>query len=195
MNFLAHCALGSAQPHYVVGGFLGDFIKGPVPTDLPEGIQTGIRLHRRIDAFSAVQSEIKKSVLRLPTTSRRLAPVFVDLVADHFLARHFENAHGEPLTEFSTRTYEILANHEDHLPPQAIRFARFMRERDLFGLYVDLDPIERAFHRIAQRLGREDAVEESMRALRMHYAEFERDFFLYYPALRAHATEWLASVA
>ena len=51
MNFLAHCALsvsetGKADAQYVVGGFLGDFVKGAVPSHLPEDIQTGIRLHR-----------------------------------------------------------------------------------------------------------------------------------------------------
>jgi len=192
VNFLAHCALGSAHPHYLVGGFLGDFIKGAVPTQLPVGIQTGVRLHRRIDAFSAVQPDIKASVVRLPATSRRLAPVFIDLVADHFLARHFEAAHDEPLAEFASRTYAILADHEAHFPAHALRFARFVREHDLFGRYVDLDPVERAFGRIAQRLGREAMVAESMATLRRDYQDFERDFLRYYPALRAHAAQWLS---
>jgi acyl carrier protein phosphodiesterase len=193
VNFLAHCALGSAHAHYLVGGFLGDFVKGPVPSDLPAGIRTGIRLHRRIDAFSAVQTDIKASVGRLPATARRLAPVFVDLVADHFLARHFETACDEPLVEFSARAYRILADHERYLPPGAVRFSRFMREHDLFGLYVDLEPVERAFRRIAQRLGRQEVVDESMRALRADYRAFEADFLRYYPALREHASSWLSS--
>lgn len=192
MNFLAHCALGSAHPHYLVGGFLGDFIKGGVPTDLPVGIRTGVRLHRRIDAFSAVQGDIKASVARLPPTSRRLAPVFIDLVADHFLARHFQSAHDEPLADFAMHAYEILADYEDYFPTQAVRFSRFMREHDLFGRYVDLDPVERAFSRIAQRLGREETVAESMAALRTDYLDFEGDFLRYYPALRTHVAEWLA---
>jgi acyl carrier protein phosphodiesterase len=193
VNFLAHCALGSAHAHYLVGGFLGDFVKGPVPTDLPPGIRTGIRLHRRIDAFSAVQTDIKTSVARLPATSRRLAPVFVDLVADHFLARHFDTLCGQPLAEFSARAYAILADHEDLLPAQAARFSRFMREHDLFGLYADLEPVERAFRRIAQRLGREEVVDESMRALLADYREFEADFLQYYPSLREHVANWLTN--
>jgi acyl carrier protein phosphodiesterase len=193
VNFLAHCALGSAHAHYLVGGFLGDFVKGPVRSDLPAGIRTGIRLHRRIDAFSAVQTDIKTSVSRLPATSRRLAPVFVDLVADHFLARHFETAYEEPLVEFSMRAYGILADHEDYLTAGAVRFSRFMREHDLFGLYVDLEPVERAFRRIARRLGREEVVDESMQALRADYREFEADFLRYYPALREHVSNWLSN--
>ena len=198
MNFLAHCALavsgsGTAEnPQYVVGGFLGDFVKGAVPSDLPAGIQTGIRLHRRIDAYSAVQSDIKTSVARLPAPTRRLAPVFVDLVADHFLARHFETVHGEPLAAFTSRTYAMLGEHEAHFPIDAARFFRFMRDHDLLGRYVEVEPVERAFRRIAERLGRSEAVKESMAALRAGYREFEEDFLRYYPALQTHAVEWLA---
>lgn len=196
MNFLAHCALsasgtGNGAPQYLVGGFLGDFVKGPVPSHFPQDIQTGIRLHRRIDAFSAVQSDIKASVIRLPASTRRLAPVFIDLVADHFLARHFESVHGEPLAAFTARTYTTLHEHEAHLPVDAARFFHFMREHDLLGRYTGLDPIERAFRRIANRLGRAEAVDESMSALRADYGEFENDFLHYYPALQAHAAVWL----
>jgi acyl carrier protein phosphodiesterase len=198
VNFLAHCALsvsgsGTAEnPQYVVGGFLGDFVKGAVPSDLPADIQTGIRLHRRIDAFSAVQNDIKKSVARLPAATRRLAPVFIDLVADHFLARHFETVHGEPLAAFTARTYASLGAHEAHFPIDAARFFRFMRDHDLLGRYVEVEPIERAFRRIAERLRRAEAVRESMAALRAGYREFEEDFLRYYPALQTHAGEWLA---
>jgi acyl carrier protein phosphodiesterase len=197
VNFLAHCALsvsGSGvpeNPQFVVGGFLGDFVKGTVPPQFPPDVQTGIRLHRRIDAFSAVQDDIKTSVARLPAPTRRLAPVFIDLVADHFLARHFEAVHGEPLAAFSSRIYLILEQHESLFPGDAVRFSRFMRDRDLLGRYVDIDPIERAFRRIAERLGRGEAVHESMAALRAGYREFEDDFLRYYPALQAHASVWL----
>ncbi len=197
MNFLAHCALSVSRsgvpenPQFVVGGFLGDFVKGAVPSQLPPDVQTGIRLHRRIDAFSAVQDDIKTSIARLPAPTRRLAPVFIDLVADHFLARHFEAVHGEPLAAFSSRVYLILEQHESLFPGDAVRFSRFLRDRDLLGRYVDIDPIERAFRRIAERLGRGEAVHESMAALRVDYREFEDDFLRYYPALKAHASDWL----
>ena len=68
-----------------------------------------------------------------------------------------------------------------------------MRDHDLFGRYVDLEPIERAFRRIAERFAKRRSVRESMQALRADYREFEADFLRYYPALQAHAGSWLAS--
>ena len=191
MNFLAHCALGRSHPHYLVGSYLGDFVKGSVPSDLPALIQVGIRLHRRIDAFSAVQPDIKDSVLRLPPATRRLAPVFVDLVADHFLALHFRTLYGEPLEQFTSHAYRTLSDHEVLLPTSAARFMRFAREHDVFGSYVSTGPVERAFGRICARLGRDDDVAACMQTFVREYDAFDADFRRYYPALRTHAELWL----
>jgi acyl carrier protein phosphodiesterase len=193
MNFLAHCALGGQHPEYLVGGFLGDFIKGRVPPHLPPRIQIGIRLHRRVDAFSAIQPDIKTSVRRFPAELRRVAPIFVDLAADHFLARYFEFVYAESLAAFSTRAYGTLNGQVDHFPAPARRFVKYLTEYDMFGRYVEIDAVERAFARIADRLGLEEIVTPSMTAFDEHYADLEADFLRYYPALVQHATEWLAA--
>ena len=192
MNFLAHCALADTRPGILVGGFLGDFLKGPVPPELPDDVRLGLRLHRRLDAFSAVEPNIKTSVLRLPSSARRLAPVFIDLATDHFLARSFERWHGEPLTDFTARAYRALQHPPDLLPMDAARFLDFAVEHDLFAAYVDFAPLERAFGRICRRLRRPELVETCMTSLGAEYAAFEGDFVRYYPELQAHARAWLA---
>ncbi|MEM8767504.1 MAG: hypothetical protein AAGE43_08685 [Pseudomonadota bacterium] len=68
MNFLAHCLIGHeaaagtdrASP-LLAGGFLGDFIKGRVPEAMPGDLALGVRLHRRVDAFSNQQPAIRRS--------------------------------------------------------------------------------------------------------------------------------------
>jgi acyl carrier protein phosphodiesterase len=192
VNFLAHCALAGSTPGILVGGFLGDFVKGPVPTDLPVDVRVGVRLHRRLDAFSAVEPAIKRSVLRLPPTARRLAPVFIDLVTDHFLARTFERWHAEPLGHFTARTYQTLHGHHALLTSAASRFLQFASEHDLFSTYKELSPIERAFGRICRRFDRDELVPLCMSTLGAEYAAFESDFHAYYPALKSHADAWLA---
>ena len=192
MNFLAHCALADSDPRLLVGGFLGDFVKGTIPSNLPERVQLGVRLHRRLDAFSAVEPDIKTSVLRLPSDARRVGGVFVDLITDHFLARAFDRLHGEPLTDFTARTYRTLYAHEHLLPSDARGFLDYASEHDLFAGYVDRAPIERAFARICRRLDRSELTAPCMAAFDADYAQFEGDFGRYYPALRAHASEWIA---
>ena len=108
MNFLAHCLIGEIaaekrEPGLIVGGFLGDFIKGPVPDELPSSLATGVRLHRRIDAYSNQHPIIRVSCRRFPQDLRRLAPIFVDIIADHILARHWVSFHEKSIEQFAHR--------------------------------------------------------------------------------------------
>ncbi|MGA2151478.1 MAG: DUF479 domain-containing protein, partial [Geobacteraceae bacterium] len=51
MNFLAHLYLSGDDPELLVGNLLGDFVKGRLSGNFPDGIERGIELHRRIDSF------------------------------------------------------------------------------------------------------------------------------------------------
>jgi acyl carrier protein phosphodiesterase len=86
MNFLAHCALaqdasdcwdnGNAlRDGLLAGAILADFGKGPIASHLPLDLQAGIRLHRRIDAFTN-QHDLIRDTLRL--VSPRAAPLRAD---------------------------------------------------------------------------------------------------------------------
>lgn len=198
MNFLAHCALadapdersGEVRADLIAGGFLGDFVKGPVPP-LPGHLAHGIRLHRRIDAFSNGQPQIRDSVLRFGPRLRRSAPVFVDLVCDHFLARDFEHHHGEPAAVFCREICTLLQRYEPRMPARAQRFYRAMCETNLLAGYADPAVLQRTFERVAQRLGDTDLAPLAMDAVQAHYADLYRDFECYYPVLQAHAARWL----
>ena len=195
MNFLAHCALGSRSDALLVGGFLGDFVKGTVPTDLPQAVQDGIRLHRRLDAFSATEPHLRASVARLPLDLRRVAPPFVDLLADHLLALDFDSHHGEPLAAFATRAYRAIEAHRALLPAAAERFFDAMQKVDLFDRYREFASVERAFARLMKRVGREDVIAPMVAQARAHYDDLAKDFAIYYPSLKHHADAWLASRA
>ena len=49
MNHLAHLLLAERSNGLLVGGFLGDFVKGRLKGDRPTAIEQGIKLHRYID--------------------------------------------------------------------------------------------------------------------------------------------------
>jgi acyl carrier protein phosphodiesterase len=193
LNFLAHCALGSRSDALLVGGFLGDFVKGTVPLELPPAVQDGIRLHRRIDAFSATEPHLRASVARLPSDLRRFAPPFVDLLADHLLALDFTAQHGEPLATFAARAYRAIADHRELLPTGAERFFDAMQQVDLFDRYREFASVERAFARLMARIDRKDAVAPMVAQASAHYDALARDFAAYYPNLKQHADAWLAA--
>ena len=52
MNYLAHLLLADDEPESIIGGMLGDFVRGREAGRYSDGIRAGIRLHVRIDSFT-----------------------------------------------------------------------------------------------------------------------------------------------
>jgi acyl carrier protein phosphodiesterase len=190
MNYLAHCALAGADEDLVVGALLGDFLKGPVP-ELPGRVGLGVRLHRQIDAFTARQEDIRRSVLRFGPALRRTAPIFVDLAADHFLAIDFERYHEVPVDSFSRQVYQTLHLRRTLLPEPARRLLEYMTRTDLLAAYRERDVLARAYVRIGERLALPGIAPQAMERLVRDYDAFRADFADYYPALQRHAAEWV----
>ena len=190
MNFLAHCTLASAHPDLLVGGFLGDFVKGPVP-DLPGELSAGIRLHRYIDAYSHRQPDLQRSAQRFGPDLRRFAPIFVDLIADHFLACRFERLHDAELVVFTASAYDCIHQHRRQLSLGARTFYEHARRRDLFAAYGETAVLARTVERVAQRLRRPELAALAMAQFEARQAELADDFEAYYPALLAQTADWL----
>jgi acyl carrier protein phosphodiesterase len=199
VNFLAHCLIGDQAGSdgptagLVAGGFLGDFIKGSLPEEMPAELKLGVRLHRRVDAYSNRHPGIRRSCERFPPELRRLAPVLVDIVGDHLLARSWVEFHPQRLPRFTREAYATIAAHEDWLPEHGQRFLRFAAQRDLLASYVDWQVVARALTSITRRLDRSELdglLLERTRALLEPLAE---DFEVYFPDLLAHAATWVES--
>ena len=52
MNYLAHVFLQRSSPELMVGGMLGDFVKGALGARYSPGVCAGIALHRAIDRYT-----------------------------------------------------------------------------------------------------------------------------------------------
>jgi len=198
VNFLAHClipelALASGHPDLIAGGFLGDFVKGGVAVDLPPDLANGIRLHRRLDAFSNQLPAIRVSCERFPAELRRFAPIFVDVIADHLLARDWDRFHDEPLPGFSARAYTAIGAHLDRLPEGGRRFYEHACRHDLFTRYRETETLHGSLASIARRLDRTWLAAPAIDALDASLPAFADDFERYFPELVAHAADWLAA--
>ncbi len=198
MNFLAHCLIPEradpdGHPDLIAGGFVGDFLKGRLPDDLPGRLADGVRLHRRIDAFSNELPGIRASCARFEGPLRRYAPIVVDVVADHLLAVHWPRFHPEPLETFTRRAYRAIGPHHGWLPPRGQRLLRFMREEDLLAGYQDPAVMHRSLEAVLQRLRRGPEPALMAAAVDRHLAGLEADFLDYFPVLVSHASDWLAA--
>lgn len=87
MNYLAHLHLGGQRPEELLGSLYGDFVKGPLQGEFRPGIESGIQLHRSIDAFTDAHPLVGQALSRFTHTRRRYAGIVLDVFFDHCLAR------------------------------------------------------------------------------------------------------------
>ena len=91
MNFLAHLYLSGDDKEIMLGNLIADSVKGNAILDFNEGVQEGIRLHRRIDHFTDEHPIVQRSKERLRPKYHKFAGVVTDMFYDHFLARDWDH--------------------------------------------------------------------------------------------------------
>lgn len=189
MNFLAHLQLAHISCTSPLGNLLGDFIKGPVPADLPPALAVGIRLHRRVDGFTDAHPEHRAAVRCFEPPWRRFGGVLVDMLYDHWLARHWSVFNEQPLHAFLARNYTLLLSSDlDHpaLPEGLPLPLRRMAEQDWLSTYLSVAGLHGALDGIGRRLRRPLALGASLDTLdAIQWAEMEAGFLRFYPALMA----------
>ena len=199
MNFLAHCLIaekaGGGQAvltgGLIAGGLVGDFIKGPIPEAWPAPLSDGVRLHRRIDAYSNSAPGIRRSLGRFPEELRRLAPIFVDVIADHCLALDWPRHHDEALTVFSTRCYALAEAEAHRLDRHGRRYLQWVVDEDLLAAYRAYPVMERGLMGVTRRLGREQVNPRLLEFVAAELPRLRDDFESYFPALVEHGRHWV----
>ncbi len=188
MNFLAHALLAGPDPGMRVGGLMGDFVKGALPGALPLPIAAGVALHRRIDGYADAHPAFRRSCARVGAQRRRYAGVMVDMFYDHFLASHWTCFCDEALHEFAAASYRLLHEHDHLLSDRHREMAAAMRRHDWLTSYRSAETIGYALDRMSQRLRRQpNALPGALEELRGSYAQFEGDFFEFFPDAQAFA--------
>lgn len=189
MNHLAHALLSGRDTDVVLGGWLGDFLRGTPDPALPTGVRNGIALHRAIDTFTDAHADVVAARALFEAPFRRYAGILIDVWFDHLLASDFARWSTVPLATFSDTQGQLLEGHQAELPPELQRFARYMRAHDLPAAYADRSMIARVFAGIASRLRRENPLADGLEAIAPHEAELAARFASFFPSLRAFAAD------
>jgi acyl carrier protein phosphodiesterase len=193
VNYLAHSLLGGDDPDLLVGGLLGDFVKGPIPDSLAPGLARGVRLHRAVDAYSDHHPTFRRSVARVPHSLRRYGPIVIDVYYDHLLARDWEHHDGRSLEEFAGYSYGLLSSRLAAFPPATrVRISAII-EADLLLAYRQPGTVFRALQCLGQRLRRPVDLPSALPSLCRQDAELREDFAIFFPALRQHCLALLGT--
>lgn len=74
----------------LLGNLLADFVRGNPAADYQPDVVAGIMMHRRVDVLTDSLPQVKASRDYFSAPYRRVAPITLDVVWDHFLARHWQ---------------------------------------------------------------------------------------------------------
>jgi acyl carrier protein phosphodiesterase len=174
----------------MVGGFLGDHVKGVLRGERPAAVEDGIRLHRHIDATTSRDAAMQASARRFGAAHRRAAPILVDIIADHLLANTFADWQPVPLRHFTAGVYALLHAHRWLLPESADRLRQRLAATDGLAAYTGTSVVGRGFVHVAHRLRRPHDAAGWLRTFETGRDAFAADFADYYPRLLATAAAW-----
>ena len=191
MNFLAHLYLARDDEGLMLGGLLGDFVRGiRALRRYPPPVRLGIRLHRKIDRYTDHTAEVKALRRKFPEEFRRYSGIIIDLAYDHELAKRWDQYSDMTLEDFDQEVRVLLARNEALLPERLVRFMAYADRRGLFAAYRDEDEMLHSLAGLGMRLKRSnplDRVGEIWPEVKQDCSEsFERAF----PDIEAMVQGW-----
>lgn len=192
MNFLAHAMLAESAPALMVGGVIGDWIKGPLPAGLPADLAQGVALHRAIDAYVETHPAFIRSRTRVSAERRRYAGVLVDIFCDHLLARDWAHHHSSVFPHYCQFIYLQIGTRMDDLPESARPAMHLMAREDWIQSYALLDGITDVLRRMALRGKRPNPLAGGEAEFLADAAGFAEDFEWLLADTRVFVGQWLA---
>lgn len=193
MNFLAHALLAGDKPALIVGGVVGDWIKGYLPGALPDDLAQGVALHRAIDHFSESHPAFNRSRARVSPTRRRYAGVLVDVFYDHLLARNWDSIHQQPLHEYCETVYGFIRERLKDLPATAQPALALMAKEDWLSSYAQIDGIADVLSRMSRRARQPNPLMHGEQELLADVDGYTGDFHGWLADTREFCRQWRES--
>jgi acyl carrier protein phosphodiesterase len=186
MNFLAHMLLSCDSDALLAGNYLGDLMRNHEIRRLPEPVQEGVRLHRKIDFFTDNHPQVRESTKLLHSSHGKYAPVLVDVYYDFFLSGHWERFHPEPLLDFTRQVYRRLLAQQDIMPAHIQRQLRAMVRDNWLMNYATYEGIAWTFQRMKRRVSRPDQLNGAVESLQQHEVSLGNDFLIFFPEIMSY---------
>ncbi|AIA50100.1 hypothetical protein L085_23515 [Serratia sp. FS14] len=190
MNFLAHLHLAMLADSSLLGNLLADFVRGNPAADYQPEVVAGIMMHRRVDVLTDSLPQVKACRDYFSAPYRRVAPITLDVVWDHFLARHWQQL--EPSRDLHQFTQEARSQIEPYLPLTPPRFQNlngYLWPERWLERYAELPFIARVLQGMASRRPRLEALAGSFADVEQHYHQLETQFWQFYPQMMRQAKE------
>ena len=141
-------------------------------------------MHRRIDVLTDNLPEVAEAKGWFRPETRRVAPITLDVMWDHFLSRHWAQLSPElPLPEFVRYAHAQVAIILPDSPPRFVNLNSYLWSERWLERYREMDFIQRVLNGMASRRPRLEALRDSWQDLDTHYDRLETQFWRFYPQM------------
>ncbi|WP_370546681.1 ACP phosphodiesterase [Edwardsiella tarda] len=190
MNFLAHLHLAALADSSLLGNLLADFVRGDPQPYYDGEVCAGIRMHRRIDRITDGLPQVRAARTAFSDACRRVAPITLDIVWDHFLARHWTRLEPQQaLDHFVAHAARTILPQLEGTPESFQRLNHHLWQERWLLRYAELPFLARVLNGMAQRRPRLAALSDSFNDIERNYAQLERQFWDFYPQMMQQARE------
>jgi len=190
MNFLAHLHLASLANSSLLGNLLADFVRGNPDHLYSAEIVSGIRMHRRVDVMTDTLPEVKIARSYFRDDFRRVAPITLDMLWDHFLCRHWDSlAPHVGLEDFIEHCQQEIEPQLDGMPERFQNLNRYLWSDRWMQGYAALPNIGTALANMAARRPKLSALAGSYHDLEINYDALEQLFWQFYPQMMLQAQD------
>lgn len=185
MNYLAHFYLAFDNPDWLLGQFMGDYVKGKKYVAYSFPIQQGILLHRYIDytTDTSENTQFIRDLLRKDLG--RYSGIALDVFFDHFLAANWNLYHELPLESFIEKTYATLVEGNSQMNDDMNYILKYMVKYDWLSRYAHIEGIERTLSEMSRRMPTGNTLPIASETFKNQYNEIETAFFGFFPQLIA----------
>ncbi|MGL5456141.1 ACP phosphodiesterase [Citrobacter telavivensis] len=188
MNFLAHLHLAHLADSSLSGNLLADFVRGNPQSNFAPDVVDGIFMHRRIDVMTDNLPEVREAREWFRSETRRVAPITLDVMWDHFLSRHWAQLSPDfPLQAFVHYAHAQVEIILPESPPRFVNLNNYLWSEKWLERYRDMDFIQDVLNGMASRRPRLDALRDSWYDLDTHYDALEARFWQFYPRMMTQA--------
>ena len=191
MNLLAHSLLGFGDEELIAGQICGDLVRGTLLTQFPRGIETGIRLHRHLDAFTDSNQDLKSARLQMHGVPLRFTGIVVDVLFDHFMAMHWSRLGDGTLAEHASYVHHALVQHHRFLPARLRHFMPVLHSERILERNVELASIEQTLARLSRRSVHFAPLAMDVARLGSLSEQLQEVFESFYPESRAAARTYV----
>ena len=190
MNYLAHLHLASLAESSLLGNLLADFVRGNPAGEYDPAVVAGIMMHRRVDVLTDSLPQVRACRAYFSEEHRRVAPITLDVVWDHFLARHWQQL--EPSLSLQGFTQQAQSQILPHLPLTPPRFQNlngYLWPERWLERYAELPFIGNVLAGMASRRPRLAALAGSFADVERNYHQLETQFWQFYPQMMRQAKD------